>query len=44
MKIAKDEFCYVVQCPHCKTKYWCNGHIELIEIEETKFSVKVAEP
>ena len=28
------EFVYNVICPNCKTAYFCNGHIELIEIEE----------
>lgn len=27
------EFAYYVKCPKCKTVYMCNGHIELIEIE-----------
>lgn len=27
------EFAYHVQCPHCGRVYFCNGHIELIEIE-----------
>lgn len=29
-----DEFTYEIQCPKCKTVYMCNGHIELIEVEE----------
>ena len=29
-----DDFVYHVKCPHCGTIYMCNGHIELIEIEE----------
>lgn len=28
------EFAYFVKCPKCKTVYMCNGHIELIEVEE----------
>jgi len=28
------EFAYHVRCPKCGTFYMCNGHIELIEIEE----------
>lgn len=28
------DFAYHVQCPKCKTIYACNGHIELIELEE----------
>jgi len=27
-------FAYNVQCPKCKRVYMCNGHIELIELEE----------
>ena len=26
------EFAYNVQCPFCGTVYFCNGHIELIEV------------
>lgn len=29
-----EEFVYHVQCPKCKRVYFCNGHIELIELEE----------
>lgn len=29
-----DTFAYYVQCPYCKTVYFCNGHIELIKLEE----------
>ena len=29
-----DEFCYHVKCPKCGVVYFCNGHIELIQIEE----------
>ncbi len=28
------EFVYNVKCPSCKRVYFCNGHIELIELEE----------
>lgn len=28
------EFAYHVKCPKCGTVYMCNGHIELIELEE----------
>ena len=27
-------FAYHVKCPYCGTVYFCNGHIELIELEE----------
>ena len=27
-------FCYHVQCPLCGRVYFCNGHIELIELDE----------
>ena len=27
------EFTYHIKCPHCNTAYFCNGHIELIELE-----------
>jgi len=27
-------FAYNVKCPKCGTVYFCNGHIEFIEIEE----------
>ncbi len=27
-------FAYHVKCPSCGTVYMCNGHIELIEIEQ----------
>lgn len=29
-----DFFCYHVKCLDCGTVYMCNGHIELIELEE----------
>ena len=28
-----NEFMYYVRCPYCKKIYFCNGHIQLIEIE-----------
>ena len=28
-------FAYHVRCPKCNRVYFCNGHIELIELEET---------
>lgn len=28
------EFMYVIQCPSCKRKYFANGHIQLIEIDD----------
>lgn len=27
------EFCYYVKCADCGRVYFCNGHIELIELE-----------
>ncbi len=27
-------FVYHVKCPHCGRVYFCNGHIELIELEQ----------
>lgn len=29
-----DEFTYHVKCMKCERVYFCNGHIELIELEE----------
>jgi len=29
-----DDFVYNVKCPKCNTVYMCNGHIELIELEQ----------
>ncbi len=29
-----SEFCYHVKCHNCGRVYFCNGHIELIEISE----------
>ena len=28
------DFAYYVKCPKCGTVYFCNGHIEFIEIKE----------
>jgi len=28
------DFAYHVKCPKCGTVYMCNGHIELIELEQ----------
>ena len=28
------EFAYHVECGNCGKVYFCNGHIELIEVEE----------
>ncbi len=27
-------FAYHVKCPKCKTVYFCNGHIEFVELEK----------
>lgn len=35
------DFAYSVKCPKCGTSYACNGHIELIELEEEPEYVKV---
>jgi len=29
------DFCYSVKCPYCGKIYYCDGHIELIELHET---------
>lgn len=29
-----DEFVYHIKCGKCGTVYFCNGHIELIELKE----------
>jgi hypothetical protein len=34
MSHVDAEFAYNVKCPECGTVYMCNGHIELIEIEQ----------
>ena len=36
-------FAYCVQCPHCNRVYDCNGHIELIELEQKPDSCITAE-
>ena len=35
------DFAYHVKCMECGTVYMCNGHIELIELEETPDSCVV---
>lgn len=37
------DFAYHVICPKCKTVYFCNGHIEMIELEEKPDSCVVME-
>lgn len=38
------EFMYYVKCPKCQTVYFCNGHIELIELEqEPEFGAVIGE-
>lgn len=40
-----DDFVYYIKCPHCKRTYFCNGHIQLIELEEEPDScVKIPMP
>lgn len=34
MSHVDGEFAYHVRCPGCGRVYYCNGHIEFIEIEE----------
>ena len=29
-----DEFAFHIKCPECGRVYFCNGHIEFIELEE----------
>jgi len=29
-----DDFTYYIKCTKCKRVYFCNGHIELIELKE----------
>jgi len=36
-------FAYYVKCPTCKAVYFCNGHIELIELEEEPTSCVVTD-
>ena len=31
--ICQESFVYYVKCPECSKIYFCNGHIELIEIK-----------
>lgn len=39
-----DDFTYHIKCGNCGKVYFCNGHIELIELnEEPKECVKVTE-
>lgn len=37
------DFAYHVKCPSCSKVYFCNGHIELIELEEEPDSCVVME-
>jgi hypothetical protein len=37
-------FAYEVKCPKCGAVYFCNGHIELIELKEPSESYLVGEP
>jgi hypothetical protein len=30
-----EEFTYYIKCPNCETVYYCNPHIEFIEITES---------
>ncbi len=34
MSHVDDDFMYNVKCPECGVVYMCNGHIELIELED----------
>ncbi len=34
MTHVDDEFTYHIKCVKCKRVYFCNGHIELIELEQ----------
>lgn len=36
------EFCYHVKCGNCGTVYFCNGHIELIELIKEPENVKIS--
>lgn len=38
------DFAYFVQCPSCDTIYMCNGHIELIEVQEKPSSLCIIIP
>lgn len=35
------DFLYHVVCPNCGAVYFCNGHIELIEITEEKITTSI---
>jgi hypothetical protein len=37
------DFAYHVKCPHCGTVYSCNGHIELVELEQEPDTCVVTE-
>lgn len=37
------DFLYIVKCPDCGREYFCNGHIELIELENQNDNAQVAE-
>jgi hypothetical protein len=40
-----EDFAFHVKCPYCGRVYFCNGHIELIELEvEPENCVQVAAP
>ena len=39
-----SDFCYFVQCPKCKTIYRCNGHIELVELDENEAAEELGKP
>lgn len=36
------DFAYHVKCPSCGTVYMCNGHIELVELEQEPESCVIA--
>lgn len=36
-----NDFVYIIQCSACGNNYWCNGHIELIQILEDENCPKV---
>jgi hypothetical protein len=38
-----EDFAYYVQCPECERIYFCNGHIELIELLEKPKSECIAQ-
>ena len=43
MTHVDDEFVYHIKCCKCGTVYFCNGHIELIELEnEPEECVKIS--